>query len=163
MADIVAERFIARTTLSAATSTVTFTGIPGSYTDLVLITNVGHASSDATVYQFNGDTGSNYSRTYLSSFSTTGNSGRNTAETWINLQNQDVPTTSVSQVQVANIMNYSNSTTYKTVIGRSNVGSAGVTATVGLWRNTAAITSITIRTASVNFVAGSTFTLYGIV
>jgi hypothetical protein len=61
-------------------------------------------------------------------------------------------------------MNYSNATTYKTVLSRSNVAaSASVSANVGLWRNTAAITSIKLYVyPSYNFVAGSTFTLYGI-
>lgn len=153
---------IATTTLGTATNSVTFSSIPSTYTDLVLITNVGHASGDATVYQFNGDTGSNYSRTFLSGNGSSTYSGRETNGTWMNLQNQDQPTTSVSQVQVVSIMNYSNSTTYKTAVGRGNVASAGVTAAVGLWRNTAAITSVTVRTASANFVVGSTFTLYGI-
>ena len=62
-------------------------------------------------------------------------------------------------------MNYSNTTTNKTVLARGNRASSGVVAQVGMWGNTSAITSITIDnvdSASANFVAGSTFTLYGI-
>jgi len=59
-------------------------------------------------------------------------------------------------------MNYSNTTTNKTVIGRHN-GASGPVASVGLWRNTAAINSIRISNSSaVNFTIGSTFSLYGI-
>jgi hypothetical protein len=59
-------------------------------------------------------------------------------------------------------MNYSNTTTFKTMLNRSNVPSTGTGATVGLWRNTAAISSLTITSESGNLQSGSTFTLYGI-
>jgi hypothetical protein len=153
---------IATTTASGSVSTYTFSSIPSTYTDLVLVSNIGVVSSDTLILQVNGDTGSNYSRTYLSSY-LSGNSGRNTNETWINLTNQDGPTSNAgAYVQIAHFMNYSNTTTYKTVIGRSSQAGTGVTAAVALWQNTNAINSITVRTVSQNFASGSTFTLYGI-
>jgi hypothetical protein len=68
---------------------------------------------------------------------------------------------------IFHLQNYSNSTTYKTVLNRTNyAGSGGWTvASVGLWRDTSAITSIRIaisETQTGNFISGSTFTLYGI-
>ena len=63
---------------------------------------------------------------------------------------------------ICQIQNYSNATTYKTNISRANSASDYTQAIVGLWRNTAAITSITILTSSGTFNTGSTFTLYGI-
>jgi hypothetical protein len=68
-------------------------------------------------------------------------------------------------MNIMQIMNYSNATTNKTVIARQNTGgsASGAAAHVGLWRNTAAITAITIICYNgINFVSGSTFTLYGI-
>ena len=67
-----------------------------------------------------------------------------------------------------NIMNYSNTTTYKTAIWRAGnwQTTANNTETgigVGLWRSTAAITGVTfVCGGGVNFSAGSTFNLYGI-
>jgi len=60
-------------------------------------------------------------------------------------------------------MNYTNTTTYKTVISRGN-SDTYVLAYASLWRATPqAITTITMgNEAAVNFVVGSTFTLYGI-
>jgi hypothetical protein len=58
--------------------------------------------------------------------------------------------------------NYSNTTTFKTFLSRTNVASDRVEALVGLWRSTSAITSITLYCGSNSFVTGSTFTLYGI-
>ncbi len=67
---------------------------------------------------------------------------------------------------IMHIMNYSNTNTYKTALGRVNTPTnatiyPGTTAGVGLWRNTAAITSLTCSNGE-NFTSGSTFTLYGI-
>jgi hypothetical protein len=61
-------------------------------------------------------------------------------------------------------MNYANTTTYKTVLARSNVTDFRVAAIVGLWRSTSAINTIQLRSdnSSYNFTTGSTFTLYGI-
>ncbi len=155
---------IATTTASGSTSSITFSSISSAYTDLVLVSNLGTVGGgDAYIMQVNGDTGANYSRTYLSGNGSSTYSGRNTGETWINLQNQDNPTSNAgAYVQISHFMNYANTTTYKTVIGRSNQGGSGTTAAVGLWRSTSAINSITMRTVSTNFASGSTFTLYGI-
>ena len=66
---------------------------------------------------------------------------------------------------VTHFMNYSNTTTYKTLLSRSGTlgGSyTGTTLIAGLWRSTSAITSILVGCTTNTFVAGSTFTLYGI-
>jgi hypothetical protein len=68
------------------------------------------------------------------------------------------------QISIYNFMDYSNTTTYKTVLGRSNVIDFRIAAIVGLWRSTSAINTISLRSdnASYNFTTGSTFTLWGI-
>jgi hypothetical protein len=79
-------------------------------------------------------------------------------------------TTAISNT-IVHIMNYSNTTTFKTYLARNNNAATsgtyvGTEAIVGLAQLTAAITSITIGTASgstdYNFATGSTFSLYGI-
>jgi hypothetical protein len=60
------------------------------------------------------------------------------------------------------ILNYSNSNTYKTSLTRGTAPAAETSAVVGLWKNTNAITSVTILLDANNIAAGSTFTLYGI-
>jgi hypothetical protein len=112
--------------------------------------------------QVNSDTGSNYSNTYLTGDGTTAVSGRNTSAD--SLRCFDVPNIGTSAVITVNFMNYSNATTYKTVISRSSAAGYSAGAEVNLWRNTAAITSIKIFfAASGNDIqAGTTFTLYGI-
>lgn len=154
---------ISTTTASGSVSSVTFSSIPSTYTDLVIVSNIGIVSSDTLIIQLNGDTGANYTRTYLSANGTAANSGKTISETWINLSNQDTPTTNAGgYIQIANFLNYANSNIYKTVIGRSGAATSGTTEAAGLWKNTNAITSITMRTVSQNFTSGSTFTLFGV-
>lgn len=165
---------IATTTLSSAASSVTFSSISGSYTDLVLIINAAttHTSSTFPYLQFNSDTGTNYSATELYGTGSAAGSARdsNTAKGWIGFD-VSISTTVGESISTVNVMNYSNSTTYKTWLARSNRASsaldyAGTDAIVGLWRSTAAITSVTIKNSrgatDYNFASGSTFTLYGV-
>lgn len=158
---------IATTTLGSAAASTTFSSISGAYTDLVLICQIQQVTNGEDVaFQVNGDTGTNYSRTYICGDGSTAHSARSTNQSYYILDHHGTPPTADSfSTNVINIQNYSNATTYKTIVGRSGSLSAipGTVGVVGLWRNTAAITSITIFcTNSSNMKTGSTFTLYGI-
>ena len=156
---------IATTTLGSAAASVTFSSISGAFTDLVLVSNLAitNANTANVVYRFNSDTGSNYSDTRLYGNGTTATSNRSSASfTYANAI--AYPSGTLGQnIYITHIMNYSNSTTYKTLLSRANRAATGTDAIVGLWRNTAAITSITILLdPSDTYTSGSTFTLYGI-
>ena len=154
---------IATTTLGSAAASYTFSSIPSTYTDLILVFN-GSASSGTpfTTLRFNGDTATNYSDTTLSGNGTSASSGRDSSTTFIYVSGADTLSTGMSQL-IVNFQNYSNTTTYKTALARSANAANGTSAAVGLWRSTAAINSITVMLNSAsNYAAGSTFTLYGI-
>lgn len=149
-----------KVTVGTATPSITFNSVPQGYTDLVIIAAGTTASASASLqFQFNGDTTSSYSSTWMDGDGTSATSSRETSTTytyWGSITNQQ--TTSIGQ-----IMNYSNATTYKTILGRGSNAPERVRAYVGLWRNTAAITSVTIKNnGPFNFTSGTTFSLYGI-
>jgi hypothetical protein len=157
---------IATTTLGSAAATVTFTSISGSYTDLVLVANFGNSAAAYPYLRFNADTGSNYSTTDLYGNGSSAGSARESGgnKIWASL---DVPTaTGIENNLIIQIQNYSNSTTYKTAISRFNNAASGTSITVGLWRNTSAITSLTLDASNSgvarDYTTNSTFTLYGI-
>ena len=157
---------IATTTLGSSTATVTFSSIAGTYTDLVLICNIAQAAGNNSLrIRYNSDTGTNYSRTYLLGNGSTASSGRTTSDVSGYLS-ETTGSTTLEFAVVAHIMNYSNTTTYKTHISRSNRASSSVDAVVGLWQSTSAITRIDLAMGGSfptnNFATGSTFTLYGI-
>jgi hypothetical protein len=160
---------IATQTLGSNTSTITFSSIPQTYTDLILVAN-GYTTYtsdfyDAYQFQFNGDTGSNYSST---NFYGDGSSvGSTKSSNLTHMQMGYVATRNTSNninTAIFHFMNYSNTITYKTVIDRGGDVKGIVMADVGLWRSTSAITSISITdTRGTSFGTGSTLTLYGIV
>ncbi len=154
---------IATTTLGSSASTLAFTSISGSYTDLVLVINAANTSGNQDAYmQFNSDTGANYSRTALRGNGTTASSARTSSATSAFLSSiSGTSTTSLAYNSITSIQNYSNATTYKTAFTRSNNAEYGTDAIVNLWRSAAAITRIDI-TSTGTFTSGSTFTLYGI-
>lgn len=153
-------------TLGTAVGDIYFTSIPQTYTDLVLVISGNSASYFNTAFRLNSDNGNNYSFTELYGTGTTAASNRNSNNQFGRFDNYGGMDTTGRNIIVANFMNYSNSTTYKTVINRANNTAGTYPATqanVNLWRNTAAITSINILSSTgANFSVGSTFTLYGI-
>jgi hypothetical protein len=151
---------IATTTLGSATNSYTFSSIPSTYTDLVIVFS-GSSSSAGDFFgvQYNSDTSSSYSNTYIGGSGTAAITGQSIN---YNLGRNGVVYSAQANT-IISIQNYSNATTYKTAISRSNTAANSTTAFVSLWRSTAAITSIKILVESAaNFTVGSTFTLYGI-
>jgi hypothetical protein len=154
---------IATNTLSATTNSITFSSISGSYTDLVLIIKPIQGTMNYPYLRFNGDSASNYSITTLGGNGTTAVSTRSTNITQGYI-NEAVATTTTSSTQfIVNLNNYSNATTYKTYLVRGAEAGSGSDAVVGLWRSTAAITSVAINSGNGGtFAIGSNFSLYGI-
>lgn len=153
---------LATQTLGSAASSVTFSSISASYTDLVLIINGGTTTNN----QFrlgvgNGsiDTGANYGATQLYGYASTVGSARE-----VNATNPYVGVASTTNsTHIIQFMNYSNTTTYKTWIAKGgDLGNSQYDVNVGTWRSTSAINQIIINTNAGNIAAGSTFSLYGI-
>jgi len=161
---------IAEQTLSSAAATVTFSSIPGTYTDLVLVVNA-QQSADAPIYvRVNNSSASIYSTTSLRGdgtsatsvrFSATG-SGIDGEGIWV--QSEALPQSTSFGIITYNFMNYANTTTFKTALVRYNSAVAIVGTNVSLIQTTSAITSILLRHGGggANFAIGSTFSLYGI-
>ena len=153
---------IATQTLSASTSTVTFSSIPQTYTDLVLVSVFGSTAGMDIVTRFNGDSGSNYSSIRLFA-----QGSGSVLSSRVGPTNGIQPRTSANQLSTVttihrqNIMNYTSTTAYKSTIGRYDYP-AQVEAHIGRWLSTAAITSVSLVSDGQQFTSGSTFTLYGI-
>jgi len=146
-------------TLSSAVSTITLSNIPSTYTDLILVCNLFSSGTTYSSIRFNGDTGSNYSLTDLyGDGSTAASSRQGNATTGGSSSSNGSGSTLTYQVN-----NYANTSAYKTALGRNaNPGAINVIS-ASTWRNTAAITSLTLLTSTVDtWSIGSTFTLYGI-
>ena len=160
---------IATNTLGSTTSSVTFSSIPATYTDLVIVCSARSSYTGGTSapinINFNSDTGANYSNVFMYGNGTTAGTSRASNGNYIY-------TADISAVGgtgfagfgnlIININNYSNTTTNKTTLARTSSPNSFVEAVCGLWRNTSAIGSIDLTVTLGDFVVGSTFTLYGI-
>jgi len=152
---------IQSTTLGSAASSVTLSSIPGTKTDLVLVMSGYTSLNDRAIrVQLNGDTGSNYSHTNVLGYSGGTLSQRNSSATFWNIANNWM--NSQQCTTVAHFMSYANTNVYKTILSAEATGTSVVTKVVGLWRSTAAITSITLFPLTGDFAAGCTFSLFGI-
>jgi hypothetical protein len=153
---------IASTTLGSA-GTITFSSIPATYTDLVLVVN-GKANSTVgqLALRLNGDTATNYSETILEGDGTTASTLRITSGSYMQLGYYAYFDATNQATGICHIMNYANTTTNKTVLARMNNTALATSTSVGLWRSTAAINSIVVSAATNSFATGTTASLYGI-
>ena len=155
---------IATNTLSSAAASVTFSSISGAYTDLVVVVNGKTTGTGPTSFgfRFNGDSGSNYSLNVV--YGNSGGVGATRTNNGNHTSGGQTDSSTPFNPCIFHINNYSNTTTYKTVLFRSNMPITQLTFGVSLWRNTAAINSIEINhfDAGGSWASGSTFTLYGI-
>jgi hypothetical protein len=128
----------------------------------LVIVSAPIGNGDAQVrLTFNNDTSTIYSYTILSGNGTSAESARASNANNINTDYYFSVTTA-GGVTLINVMNYANTTTYKTALIRSNNAAKAAMANVGLWRSTSAINRIDLTATSSTFASGSTFTLYGI-
>lgn len=160
---------IATQTLTSAALNVNFTSIPQTYTDLVVVCNNLFVASGTPNLRilFNTDTASNYSVAVLEGNGVAPYGVRQNSISGIDFgyYTSLYPTSSSTAPSnaIINVMQYTNTSINKTVLARANSSQSGMSANVGMWRSTAAITSIRLSNSSaVNFTVGSTFSLYGI-
>jgi hypothetical protein len=150
-------------TLASAQASVTFSSIPSTYTDLVLVCNYAtSASTGNALLTFNSDTTALYSETAVIGNGTSATSSRDSAQNSIPISWFGTNSTADRVELIYNIQNYANTSTFKTTVGRFNLSERGTGAIVGLYRSTSAINSLTITNGNNNFATGATFNLYGI-
>jgi hypothetical protein len=160
---------LATTTLSSATSSVTFGSIPATFKDLVLVLS-GNASNDSSMLRIvlNSDTStSNYSTvTMAGNNNDTTFSQSRTSDGYINITPAFAwnATSSVTgpNVGIVQIMDYAQTDKHKTALSRRQGGATSPTASAHRWASTSAVTSIQVSLSGANFTVGHTFSLYGI-
>lgn len=151
---------------SGGASTITFAGIPAGYKHLqIRAIQLSSSPNNDIVMRFNGDSGSNYSLHVLQGNGASASAYAGTSSTYATMgytadATQPAPS-------VCDILDYANTSKYKTVRVLNGNDANGATRYMnfmsGNWRNTAAVTSITItHGAAVNFNEFSQFALYGV-
>lgn len=162
-------QLIASNVLATTATSVTFSSIPATFTDLLVklsIRNNGGSTQNTTLLSLiNGTTG--FSNRWIrgdgSSVISLGNLVGTSAYVGQNPGSAATSNTfDNTEIYIPNYLVSSNKpfSTFSMQENNSSTAYSGVTA--GLWSNTAAITSLTFDANGDSFVAGSSFYLYGI-
>lgn len=161
---------IATTLLASSQATISFTNIPQGYKNLqirgIMKSTTAGTSVNDVFFQFNGDTGSNYSTHFIAGTTAAG-SGAAINQVRFRASNcaPYTGTANVFGAVVMDILDYSNVYKYKTArsLGGSDWNGTGyINMDSGLWMNTAAITSITIFPGANSFETYTRLSLFGI-
>jgi hypothetical protein len=157
---------IATTTVGAGgVSSITFSSIPSTYKHLQ-IRLFSNAGGNDTFYQFNGDTGANYTRHFLYGNGTSALAGSSiSVDSGSIAYSAPTANTNVFGAAIFDVLDYANTsknTTTRSITGFNNNGIGLVVQYSGLWLNTAAVSSIVMRPYAGNFNQYTSVALYGV-
>ena len=153
---------ISQAVITTPTVTATFSSIPATYTDLVLVYTgkVNYANYYSVIY-FNGDTTkTNYQYNALQMNTTVVSDSAASSYATYGFTNS----TTIPSVAILDINDYATTTSQKTAMSRFSNTNNQAQVTIATWRNTAAITEISLTGyyGAGAFDAGSVLSLYGI-
>jgi hypothetical protein len=148
---------LATVTLGSSASSVTFSSIPGTYSDLVLVTNLqSSANTYCRIYLNTDEVSSNYSRVVAFFEGSVGSVSQTNSDT-------GVTSTSNFESNIWQIMDYSAINKHKTILGRQGSAARNFVYMDAIrWANTSAVTTVKLAIATGTFSTGSTFSIYGI-
>jgi hypothetical protein len=157
--------------LGTASASIEFTSIPQTFTDLYLVAALradrANIQSDIA-YRFNGDTAANYVYQLLGGTGSGVAAFRSASVTfnYLGASNGNSSTANSFSNQSLYIPNYTAATAKTSSadsVYENNATAAEQLIVANIWSGTAAITSILVYSANtVNLMAGSTISLYGI-
>jgi hypothetical protein len=162
---------IASSTVGAGgASSVTFSSIPATYTDLVIKISARQNVAYANAYlQFNGSSGANYSYRRLRSDGSGTSSATASSQTSadifasVNRSSSTANTFSNAEIYIPNYTSANFKSFSIDAVNENNAIAADAALGADLWSQTAAITSVTLLADSgAAYTQYSTFTLYGI-
>jgi hypothetical protein len=154
---------LATVTLGSSAASVTFSNIPATYKDLILVASTKTGVTTDNSFRVNGDSGGNYNNVVM--FGTGSSTGSNSfANETFNYM--DYSNSTNYGASISHFMDYSATDKHKTILNRYGTGENVVVARATRWASTTAITSITLFggvLGSQSWQSGSTWALYGIV
>jgi hypothetical protein len=149
---------LATVTLGASAASVTFSSIPATYRDLVLVANYFGTSNSYTSIRVNGLTTGIYNRVVMYTPTLSASVANATS-----MDSGEV-STSARTFDIYHFMDYSATDKHKSMLFRTNDSNTAVlSAQAGRIATTDAITSILIFPNSGSYAATSTFSLYGVI
>jgi hypothetical protein len=161
---------IATQTVNSAAASVIFSSIPAIYTDLVIVGSYSAAAGagfDVTLNNITTNTSYSVTRITHSGSSAVSYKANNQNYFALNYNGTIAVTPEYSTV-IIDLLNYANTTTYKTMLVKFGNTTTDNGPLVGLWRGSTgsafeAINRVDFKAAGgANWAIGTTFTIYGI-
>lgn len=150
---------LATITLQAAAADVTFSNIPNSYRDLIIVTNnLGTANATGGILRLNSDATTSYSRVFMFGTGSTASHGSGSA-TYADIF---FPRTTVG-VSTFYISDYSQTNKHKHIFNRTDATDYVTWSAIARWASTSAVNTIYLAPDSGQWAAGATFALYGVI
>jgi hypothetical protein len=153
---------LATVTLASSAASVTFSSIPATYRDLILVTALQQntTSDRQAVIRPNNDS----VNAFLVYMDGSGGGTNSSTDTKISLYFATGAPANSPVTSIAQIMDYAQTNKHKTFLIRAGSSYNPTSAYAVRWASTSAITSLVIpATTGGNFSAGSTFNLYGVI
>ena len=149
---------------SGGASSIDFTSIPSTYTDLVLKVSVRNSGTpDQVIMKVNGSSASLSNRLLYGSGSAAASTSLTTGYIGTSVDNTKTASTfNNMEIYISNYAGSSNKSASADSVMENNATTAFAVLNAWLWSNTAAITSISLTPDSGNFVQYSTAYLYGV-
>lgn len=147
---------IGSSVLTSTQATVTFSSIPQTYRDLILV--LTSPANSQFWMRINGDTGTNYSHVRVRTDASTGNSGTATETVAEFMQSYNG-----HGVVTVDIIDYSATDKHKTILARGGSSSTEVSRQSIRWANTSAITELSFINTPGTLISGAAIYLYGVV
>lgn len=159
---------LANITLGSALTSVTFSSISQSYTDLVLVVSNIRSSTNTNniLIRMNTDSLNNYSYVSMRGNGSTASPDLQTSQSSLRAVDNLVPDTTNPGMIVAHFFDYATTNKNKTILFRTDFPSttfAGTGLAAGVWNSTSAINSfVFFQQNAATFSAGTNFALYGV-
>ena len=166
---------LSNVTLTGTQTTISFTSIPSTYTHLVIVfqgrSNASGLATTGFRMTLNNDTGSNYNGQYVGGNNASAIAAIQSAAAFGYLGNMPAAnaTTGYSMSGSIEIPNYAGTTFFKNALFQTTRDENGAGANMVtyrghiVWKSTSAINRLNLVPQYGDFIAGSRFTLYGIV
>lgn len=148
---------------SGGASSIEFTSIPGTYTDLLMVMSLRwNGAQDLVDISINGSTANRSQRYFYGNGSTITNVSNTDLITLANNSTMTASTFSNCQIYIPNYTSSNNKSFSIEMVSETNATLAYTVLSAGLWSNSSAITSLGLSYSGYSFVQYSTATLYGI-
>jgi hypothetical protein len=149
---------LATTTLGSSAASVSFSSIPATYKDLILVLEGTVSTAVNVLVSLNSDTSNVYTRVQMTGSGSSAASSSGTHPGLYMVYGESGQRV-FAQLQ---LMDYSATDKHKTALSRGHTSGSEVAARALRWPSTAAVNSMTVTAQTGTFLTGSRLSLYGV-